>query len=186
MLIATSSGGLTFTVALAELLPRVAVIVTRPVLFEATGKSANRAPAGMLTVPGTEATVGSLEVSDIAVAAVGARDTVTRRVPGMPLGRVMLSGVMLVTSGGGPVTTIWLAALEVFTVAVTLAVPLATAFTGTRAESCPAGTITVSETVAIEGASLERAIAVSASWATFRVTVRLPVAPSCRGRGLGS
>src|SRR6266568_3471580 len=112
----------------------------------------------MLTEGGTEAMLGSLDESVTAVATFGARDTVTRSVPGVPLGSVSVAGVMLVTTGGGGVTCTRVAALVPLTEAVTFA------------------------TV---GASFASAMTISASCATLMVTVRLPVAPSCSGRGLG-
>ncbi len=96
-----SSAAVTVTVAVAEPPFKLAVIVAWPTALDATGKSANKPPAGMLTEGGTEAMLGSLETRVTVVAALGARDTVTRSVPGVPLGRVSVAGVMLVTTGGG-------------------------------------------------------------------------------------
>src|SRR6266571_9399679 len=118
------------TVAVADPPFRLPVIVALPGLFAATGKSANKAPAGMLTEGGTEAMFRSLELSATAVATFGARDTFTRSVPGVPLGSVSVAGVMLVTTGGGGVTCTLVVALVPFTEAVTFAVPVARAFSG--------------------------------------------------------
>src|SRR5438552_1431836 len=93
---------------------RLAVIVAWPTALDATGKSADKAPCGILTEGGTEATLISLEESVTVVATFGARDTVTRSVPGVPLGRVSVAGVMLVTTGGGGVTCTKVAALVLF------------------------------------------------------------------------
>src|SRR2546423_7508285 len=92
------------TVAVALPPFRLAVMVAWPTALEATGKSARSAPAAMLTDCGTEATLMPLDESVTAVATFGARDTVTRSVPGVPLGSVSVAGVMLVTTGGGGAT----------------------------------------------------------------------------------
>jgi len=73
-----------------------------------------------------------------------------------------------------------------FTDAATCATPVATAFTGIGAEIAPAAMVTLAGTCATAGASFASAMTVSASCATVMVTVRLPVAPSCSGRGFGS
>src|SRR5581483_482924 len=101
----TSSAGVTVTVD--EALPplRLAVTVACPTALAATGKSAKSAPAGILTLSGTETMSGALETSDTAVTALGARDTLTRSVPGVPLGVVNVAGVTLVTTGGGGTTS---------------------------------------------------------------------------------
>src|SRR6266496_549384 len=173
------------TVAVAEPLFKLAVIVAWPTALEATGKSANKAPAGMLTEGGTEATLISLDESVTAVATLGTRETVTRNVPGVPFGSVSAVGVMLVTTGGGGVTCTRVTALVPFTEAVTFAVPVARAFTGIGAEITPAGTVTLAATCATAGASFASAMTASASCATLMVTVSVPVAPSCNGKGFG-
>ncbi len=65
------------------------------------------------------------------------------------------------------------------------AVPVARAFTGINAEIAPAAMVALAATCATAGASLASAMTVSISCATLMVTVRLPVAPSCSGKGLG-
>src|SRR5262245_59148774 len=97
----------------------------------------------MFTVAGTEANEELLEVSVTAVATFGARETVTRSTPGVPLGSVKVAGVSAVTTGGGGVTTARLVALVTFTLAVTSAKPGASALTGIVALVAPAGTVTL-------------------------------------------
>ena len=139
----------------------------------------------MLTEGGTEAMFWALDESVTAVAAFGARDTVTRSVPGVPLGSVSAARVMLVTTGGGGVTCTRVTALVPFTETVTFAVPVTSAFTGISAEIAPAAMVTLAATCTTAGASFTSATSVSVSCATLMVTVRLPVAPSCRGKGFG-
>src|SRR5712691_536091 len=165
---------------------KLAVIVAWPTALDAMGKSAKSAPAAMLTEGGTEAMAGLLDARATAVATLGARETVTRSVPGVPLGRVSVAGVMLVTTGGGGVTCTRVTALVPFTEAVTFALPVVRAFTGIAVDITPAATVALAATCATAGASFASPMTVSASCATLMVTVRVPVAPSCSGSGLGS
>src|SRR5262245_10055500 len=128
-------------------------MVAWPTAFDATGKSALVAPDRMLTTSGTEATPGALETSVTAVMALGARETVTVSVPGVPVASGSAAGVTLVTTGGGGLTSTTATALEPFTDAVTFAVPAATAATRIGAETEPAVIVTASGTPATPGAS---------------------------------
>src|SRR6266568_4557254 len=140
----------------------------------------------MLTEGGTEAMLGSLDESVTAVATFGARETVTRSVPGVPLGSVSAAGVMLVTTGGGGVTCTTVAALVPFTEAVTFAVPLASAFTGIVAEIAPAAMVALAATCATVGASFASAMTVSVFCAALILTVKLLVAPTFMVKLAGS
>jgi len=98
-------------------------MVAFPSPTESTGKSAVKAPAGIVTVAGTVPTPVALLMSVTGVATVGARLTVTVNTPGLPLGSVTVSGVRLVTIGGGAVTWIVLLTVAPLSVAETVAVP---------------------------------------------------------------
>src|SRR5260221_2998936 len=124
-----SSAGVTVTLVAALAPFRLAVMVASPSLLAATGKSANKAPAGMFTVGGIEAIAWALDVSATTVESLGARDTVTRRVPGVPLGSVSVAGTSEVTTGGGGVTVTAIPAVGPFAAAGTLALSRATAVT---------------------------------------------------------
>lgn len=95
-----TSGGITAMLALALPPFSSAVMFACPGALAETGNSAKSAPAAMLTVGGTEAMALSLELKVTAVALLGARDTATLSVPGVPLGRVRAVWVMLVITGG--------------------------------------------------------------------------------------
>jgi hypothetical protein len=61
--------------------------------------------------------------------------------------------------------------------AVIVAVPGATAATGTTTARAPVGTVTVAGTEAMPAALLPRVMTVSAGWAALIVAVRVPVLP---------
>src|SRR5687767_7872813 len=164
---------------------RLAVTIACPGAFGITGNSAKSAPAGILTCGGTEAIDGSLEVRAMGVTALGARETVTRSVPGVPLGSDSAAGSSRLTTGGGGVTSTVAAAEVSFTEAVMTALPGLTAVTGTSAEMAPAAMTTLSGAVATSGALFVSAIVVGTSCATLIVTVSWPVAPCWSGSGVG-
>src|SRR4051812_45760434 len=109
---AANSAGVIVTVALALPPFRVAVIDACPTPFEATGKSTDVVPAGMLTIWGTDATSGALETSVTATGRLGARETDTVSVPGVPFASVSAAGARPVTTGGGGLTSTRARALE--------------------------------------------------------------------------
>src|SRR2546422_10986092 len=91
----------------------------------------------MFTVGGIEAIDWALDVSATTVGLLGARDTVTRRVPGVPLGSVSVAGASEVTTGGGGVTVTAVAAVGPVAGAGSVAVPRGPGGTGNRGGGGP-------------------------------------------------
>src|SRR5262245_15789010 len=165
---------------------RLALMVTGPSLLAITGNSAVRAPAGMLTCAGTEATAGLLERSDTCVAVRGARDTVTRSNPGRPFGKLSVAGTSVVTTGAVCATSTAALTELVLTDAVICAVPVAKACAAIWAEVAPGGMVTLAGTSTIVGFAFDRVTVVAVACAAFSVTVSVPVALPCKASGLGT
>jgi len=107
-------------------------------------------------------------------------------VPAAPWVTWSVAGRRLVSVGplGETVTALWTALP--FRLAVMVAVPGATATTGTGTKTAPAGTVTTVGTEATAGALLWRLMLVGMAWTALMVAVRVPVPPWVMGRAAGS
>jgi hypothetical protein len=185
----TAGAGTTTVTELSALLPgRLAVTVAVPGARPRTAKGWLPWPAGTVTrLPGGRpTTAGSLVPRLIRVSTGWAALSVTVRVPAAPWVTWRVAGVRLVRVGpaGAPVTV--LSRLLPLRSARRVALPGARPVTGIWTVSCPAGTVAVAGTVAIQGARLSREMTVASGCPALRVAVSVPVLPWVTARLGGS